>query len=36
VFAAWHRHAAEGRNGGRFRNWLGEWSAETSAVTFAL
>jgi carbamoyltransferase len=36
VFAAWHRHAAEGRNGGRFRNWLGEWCAETSAVTFAL
>ena len=36
VFAAWHSHAAEGRNGGRFRNWLGEWCAETSAVTFAL
>jgi carbamoyltransferase len=36
VFAAWHSHAAEGRNGGRFRNWLGEWRAETSAATFAL
>jgi carbamoyltransferase len=32
VFAAWHRHAAEGRNGGRFRHWLGEWRAETGAL----
>jgi carbamoyltransferase len=34
VFAAWHSHAAEGRNGGRFRKWLGEWRAETGAVAF--
>jgi carbamoyltransferase len=32
VFAAWHNHAAEGRNEGRFRKWLGEWRAETGAA----
>jgi carbamoyltransferase len=36
VFAAWHRHAGVAHNGGRFRNWLGEWRAETGAVTLAL
>jgi carbamoyltransferase len=35
VFAAWHRHPAEAHNGGRFHNWLGEWRAETGAVTLA-
>ncbi len=35
VFAAWHRPAGEAHNGGRFRNWLGEWRAETGALTLA-
>ncbi|HWZ73730.1 MAG TPA: hypothetical protein VN326_19915, partial [Casimicrobiaceae bacterium] len=33
AFAAWHSRHTEARNGGRFRNWLGEWRAETGAVT---
>jgi hypothetical protein len=36
VFAAWHRHPAQARNGGRFRHWLDQWRAETGAVTLAL
>lgn len=36
VFALWHSQAADARNERRFSNWLGEWRAETGAVTLAL
>ena len=32
AFAAWHRDAAPGSDGGRFRRWLGEWRAETGVL----
>jgi carbamoyltransferase len=36
VFAAWHGHAADARNEGRFHRWLGEWRAEAGVATLAL